>query len=161
MNIHIKGGSVFAYQDQAVKHNAMTIKEMEGYPIKIIVAPDSHGSGHGCLFYDDDENTEFWEEQYHHIHMDLSNNDLDFNLDHGKESYTYNKKDNEITEIIILGAQQFANTKSAKVVDKKLSSEQTLTPKYSATEQKLTLTNTNTNYKLLANNIKKIYWRDE
>ena len=117
INLHIKGGSIFTYQDQAMGENIMNITEMQRFPVKLIVVPDHRQMASGYVIYDNDEEISMFNQQFHDYHLSLFRNELKFIFEHGTKTYQYNKEDNIITQVIILGGTEYQPTQCAKLYD--------------------------------------------
>eukprot|EP00830_Metopus_es_P013391 TRINITY_DN3243_c0_g3_i1.p1 TRINITY_DN3243_c0_g3~~TRINITY_DN3243_c0_g3_i1.p1 ORF type:complete len:828 (+),score=128.41 TRINITY_DN3243_c0_g3_i1:125-2608(+) len=117
LNVHIKAGSIFSYQDQAMDLSINTITKLLDHPIKLVVVPDHYELAYGNIYYDDEHPVNF-RTQFHDYNIELHKNTIKIVLAAGTDRFTYNKADQTITHVIILNAANYHNTQCAKVYDK-------------------------------------------
>lgn len=153
MNLHIMGGSIFPYQDEAL-NGAKTVIDMLSKSIKLVVAPDHNAKATGYLFYDDDTILMTNEKMYHDYKVALENATVKFVQESGDKTYTYPHNDDIISEVVILG-KHYPEAKCAKVV------EHAKTVRLKVTRKADTLVLTpESDYMMNVQNIDSISWYD-
>jgi len=156
INLHIKGNTIFAYQEGALSTGVNTITQIFDYPIKLIVASGPDKRAKGYLFYDNDQSINIHNKEFHDIHINQDNNELKFAFEDGKRTFEYKRKDNVISEVLIIGARDFNRTACARVYDNVDRTEHNLKFQYDASKETLTLTPDG--YTMLAHRIDYIRW---
>eukprot|EP01022_Parablepharisma_sp_SALTPOND_P008024 TRINITY_DN135087_c3_g1_i1.p1 TRINITY_DN135087_c3_g1~~TRINITY_DN135087_c3_g1_i1.p1 ORF type:complete len:1866 (+),score=156.31 TRINITY_DN135087_c3_g1_i1:1756-7353(+) len=117
INIHIKGGSIFMVHSMAAAEASIRINQMQNYPVDLIVAP--HGaSATGYAYFDSDETMEYTQGNYREYQMDLNNNVMQVNSIGGNSGWKYEKRDEVIEQIKVLGISNLENIRCAKMLNK-------------------------------------------
>eukprot|EP01022_Parablepharisma_sp_SALTPOND_P033469 TRINITY_DN887_c0_g1_i1.p1 TRINITY_DN887_c0_g1~~TRINITY_DN887_c0_g1_i1.p1 ORF type:complete len:1932 (-),score=137.28 TRINITY_DN887_c0_g1_i1:11681-17392(-) len=129
LNLHIRGGSIFAYQDEALNGGIKTITEMRQKPIKLVIVPDHNLRAVGYLFYDEDSSLNHRNRNFHDFHLELHKNEVKVKLQIGSKDFVYPYKDNEISQIILVNAKAYNSIQCAKVHDNNLNRDERLNVK--------------------------------
>jgi len=156
LNLHIKGGSIFSYQDDILEGGAQTIDKMRDRPIKLIVVPDHNLQGSGFLFYDEDDQLNINDHNYEDFILTLSGSELKIKLDQGNRGIHYPHHDNEISEIVIVNSKVFMNQiVCAKLFDNDLKRTENLEVKQDGEN---TILLAKSGYKMIVNKIDQVNW---
>ncbi len=117
MNIHIKGGSIFPMHAKDSAEGVIRITQMTEKPVELIVAP--HGPiATGYAYFDNDETLEFANGHFNEYQMDLQTNQIVFKQIGGTPGWKYDKQDEVISEIKVLGMQHLDSVHCVKMLNK-------------------------------------------
>ncbi len=139
INAHIKGGSIFVYQNGEYLDGTRQITAMQKYPVSIVAALYDGYSATGHVYYDDDETMGMRDGQYHKYDLYLSGETLHIMLDGGSASWHYNKEDFEVSHVDILGAKEYEHTACAKGFNSSTNSQVDFDYTYNRENEVLTL----------------------
>ena len=117
INLHVKGGSIFTYQDQAINNNVQRIIKMPEFPVKLIVAPHDRLVASGLVYFDNDTTMSYRQDEYKLYFLHYLHNTLQIIQQGGSKTWKYTQKDETIAEVLILAAREHANTQCVKIMD--------------------------------------------
>lgn len=159
LNVHIKAGTIFAYQPESANDETITtITKLLNYPIQLIIVPDHEGIARGNIYYDDDHPKNYLTD-HHDFNITLNHSSVSITLASGKMDYAYPYEDERINQVIILNAGRYRETKCAKCYDKKENRYVTLEYSYDMAQEILRLNPKE--YKMVFSNINSIMWLND
>jgi len=137
-NIHIRGGSIFTVHPKDYSDSAIRITQMLNYPVDLIVAPHEH-TAMGHVIYDDDENFEYRNGNYHEYEVKYDSNKLTVHLLSGNAAWSYKHRDNIINTIKVLGIHEPEKYQCVKLHNKTSNMEVLLHAEANSADRILTL----------------------
>lgn len=116
INIHIKGGSIFTYQEESHSNSIIRIEKMQDYPVQLVIAPFNKSRAIGYVYYDNDITINMYQGEYKHYTLELLGNVMNVTFE-GSATYKYEKKDETVSHILVLNAGEYSSAHCAKLYD--------------------------------------------
>lgn len=158
MNVHVKGGSVVVQTDFMAAEQETKIVKMMEHPVELIIAPHEE-SAVGFAYFDNDETMDYKQGEYWEFEMKVNRTGLKVELIGGSRTWKYNKADETIAHIKLLGVEKPEEIKCVKMHNKTDGSITNLKHDYKA-DNKLLLISAEEGKCIRFSNIDAVLWRD-